>query len=136
MLTARYPGAPIRIYAAGTETGSVDFIRREGVPLQAFPPRGDKFVRAQPVAAAWVAGKVLVPAGLDDRDLDPDEAEKKRPGQDAPEWVEPFLSEVASFTGVKDKHDDQVDALAAAYDELALAPSVSYDFSIDLPSGL
>lgn len=136
MLAARYPGAGMRIYAAGTETGSVDFIRREGAPLQALPPKGDKFVRAQPVAAAWVAGKLLVPAGLDDRDLDPDEAERKRPGQDAPEWVEPFLSEIASFTGVKDKHDDQVDALAAAFDELALAPSTDYDFSIDMPSGL
>jgi len=58
----------------------------------------DKFVRAQAVAAAWSRGDVLLPAR-------------------AP-WLDTFLSEVMSFTGVSDTHDDQVDALAAAFDPL------------------
>lgn len=59
-------------------------------------PIGDKFTRAQPVAAAWNGGRVQVPA-------------------DAPPWLGPFLDEVAKFTGVNDKHDDQVDALSHAW---------------------
>jgi phage terminase large subunit-like protein len=39
----------------------------------------------------------------------------------APEWVGPFVSELRSFTGINDKHDDQVDALAAAYEPAARA---------------
>jgi hypothetical protein len=31
-------------------------------------------------------------------------------------WLNSFVSEVCGFTGVKDRHDDQVDALAAAFD--------------------
>ena len=58
-------------------------------------PMGDKFTRAQPVAAAWNDGRVRVP-------------------MHAP-WLSDFLAEVASFTGVGDKHDDQIDALSQAY---------------------
>lgn len=59
---------------------------------------GDKFQRAQAVAAAWNDGRVLVPTG-------------------AP-WLAPFLDEVAAFTGVRDRRDDQVDALAHAWNAL------------------
>lgn len=125
-LAARYPGAAMRIYAAGTETGAIDFIRREGAPLVAYPPKGDKFVRAQPVAAAWNDGRVLLPIG----DMS-DEQERR---SDADDWVAEFVAELAVFTGVRDKHDDQVDALAAAYDALKLTVIPDYEYSIDLPS--
>jgi len=83
-----------RWYTNTVEEGLADMI---GVkPVLA---KEDKFIRAQPVAAAWNAGKILVP-------------------QNAP-WVDAFVSEVAGFTGIDDDHDDQVDALAAAFDELA-----------------
>lgn len=59
-------------------------------------PVGDKFTRAQPAAAAWNTGRLRVPA-------------------DAPPWLGPFLDEVTRFTGVNDKHDDQVDWLAHAW---------------------
>jgi predicted phage terminase large subunit-like protein len=49
----------------------------------------------------WNLGRILVPGG-----------------EDRPEWVDDFLDEVTNFTGVKDAHDDQVDALAAAFDQL------------------
>lgn len=60
--------------------------------------RGDKLVRAQPVAAAWNDGRVRVPFNTEAL-LHP--------------WdPTPFLHEVGSFTGVHDSRDDQVDALA------------------------
>jgi predicted phage terminase large subunit-like protein len=57
--------------------------------------RGDKYTRAMPVAAAWNDGRVRVPL--------------------EGEWVQMFMTEIESFTGVKDRHDDQVDALAYAW---------------------
>lgn len=89
-------------YAAGTEKGSADFLKKQGLPIHTKAPRGDKFVRAQPVAAAWNAGRVLVP--------DPQEL-------DAP-WLQPFLDCVQNFTGVGDSQDDDVDAIAAGFDDL------------------
>lgn len=71
---------------------------------------GDKFLRAQPAAAAWNGARILVPT-------------------DAP-WLADFLDEVGHFTGVKDAHDDQVDALSHAWNGATgaasfVGPSVS-----------
>ncbi|MCC6747974.1 MAG: phage terminase large subunit [Deltaproteobacteria bacterium] len=102
-----------RWYAAGTEEGIGAFLR-EKLPLRQLPPKGDKFTRAQPVAAAWAAGKVLVPEG-------------------AP-WVPAFVDELAAFTGTAgDAHDDQVDALAAAFDELQ-ADVGSFTATVGVPT--
>jgi predicted phage terminase large subunit-like protein len=57
------------------------------------PAVGDKFQRAQGVAAAWNDGRVLVPLG-------------------SPPWLKVFLKEVSGFTGVRDDFDDQVDGLS------------------------
>lgn len=98
-LSRRYPGAPMRGYLAGTEKGSVDFFASQGIPLKADAPTADKFIRAQPVSAAWNNGRVLLPHGA--------------------QWLEPFLDTVLNFSGVNDRHDDDVDALAAAFDALS-----------------
>ncbi len=98
-LVTLYPGAPMSIYASGTERGAVDFIAASGVPLTAKTPNGDKHTRAQPVSAAWNRGEIMLPRGLS--------------------WVDAFVGECLDFSGVNDAHDDQVDALAAAYDALA-----------------
>lgn len=97
---ARHTKPRTRWYTSTTEAGLADM-------LGVFPKlaKEDKFVRAQPVAAAWNAGKVLVPTH-------------------AP-WLDAFLAEVLGFTGVNDDHDDQVDGLAAAYDEF-VEPAASY----------
>ena len=63
------------------------------------PALGDKFARATPVAAAWNRGDILVRADA--------------------AWAESFCDELARFTGQNDPHDDQIDALAAAFDLLA-----------------
>ncbi len=95
-LRTSWPGARMRWYAAGTEKGAADFIIRAGVPIDVLPPKGDKFVRAQPVSAAWNDLRIIVP-------------------RDAP-WSADFLDVVTRFTGINDPEDDDVDALAAAYD--------------------
>lgn len=96
-LAGAYPGARMLWYTSTTEKGLADLLREQsGFPVTGTLAKADKFVRAQPVAAAWNTGKVHLP-------------------RQAP-WLPAFLSEVCSFTGAGDRHDDQVDALAAAFD--------------------
>lgn len=97
------PG-PIRWYRSGTEKGVGDFANLPR--LEHVAATADKFVRAQPVSAAWNTGKVLVPGG-----------------HDRPRWLDGFLTEVTSFTGVHDPHDDIVDALAGGFDVLNSSPA-------------
>ena len=92
------PGAMFYWFIGGIEKGIVSLLKNMGIHVHAEPAKTDKFVRAQAVAAAWNAGKVKVPVDG--------------------EWVSDFLAEVLTFTGVADTHDDQVDALAAAFEPL------------------
>ena len=96
----RLRGAKVAAYVAATEQGGIEFIREGGVDALGMSAQkaGDKFTRALDVAAAWNTGNVILPTQAD--------------------WRDAFLGEVCSFTGQSDKHDDQVDALAAAYDGL------------------
>jgi predicted phage terminase large subunit-like protein len=67
---------------------------------------GDKATRATPAAAQAEAGNVkILLTGDAERDA----------------WIEPFLDEVCMFPGAA--HDDQVDALSDALNELALGSS-------------
>ncbi len=107
LLAATWPGARAVAYVASTEQGGVEFIKDGGLYIEGLSAAkaGDKFTRALPAAAAWNTGRILLP--------------KNKP------WIEPFLNEVCSFTGIKDRHDDQVDALAAAVDALSgVAPPI------------
>lgn len=97
-LASSHPADPWRWYLSGTEQGSAGFLQADVPLLQPMPATADKFIRAMDYAAAWNNGKVLVPA-------------------EAP-WLEDFVTEHASFTGVKDRHDDIVDAAVAAFDVL------------------
>ncbi len=98
LLCEARPLATCCAWVAATERGGIEFFRESGIPISERTAVLDKFSRAIPVTAAWNTGKVLVP---------------KRAT-----WLNAFASELASFTGVKDRHDDQVDALAAAFDGL------------------
>jgi len=97
-------GATMRAFVSGTEKGGLQFFAEgpqdERVFVEPMAAVGDKFQRAQPVAAAWNAGRVLVP-------------------RDAP-WLPAFLDEVRAFTGVRDPHDDQIDAMAGAFEPLRM----------------
>jgi predicted phage terminase large subunit-like protein len=92
--------APLHIEASRDGKSIARALRsiEPGLRLSEVAPRGDKFVRAQPVATAWNEGRVRVPAS----------------SQGAP-WLGAFLDTVCRFTGVSDRHDDDVDALAYAW---------------------
>jgi predicted phage terminase large subunit-like protein len=96
----RHGMAPMHIEASRDGKSIAKALRamQPGLRLTELAPRGDKFVRAQPVATAWNEGRVRVPAS----------------SQGAP-WLGPFLDVVCRFTGVSDRHDDDVDALAYAW---------------------
>jgi predicted phage terminase large subunit-like protein len=122
---SRAPRSRCRIYAAGTELGAIDFLKKAdiapdgkpipGIQFEVVPPRGDKFTRAIPLAATWNAGRVLVPSP---------ELVAREPLKWG--WVNDYLDELKAFTGVLDANDDQVDASVASYDILAgAAPSFS-----------
>ena len=90
--------APLHIEASRDGKSIARALRsiEPGLRLSELAPRGDKFVRAQPVATAWNEGRVRVPAS-----------------SQGASWLGPFLDTVCRFTGVSDRHDDDVDALAA-----------------------
>jgi predicted phage terminase large subunit-like protein len=99
-----FPEAITVGYVGGTELGVVDFLRGQGLHITAMPAKSDKFARAQPVAAAWNNGNILLPSS---KFLQETRADGR--------WLPDFVREVTSFTGVADDHDDQVDALAGAF---------------------
>lgn len=99
-LSARYPGAPMMMFAAKDETLIVGLAGRH----DKFPVRirveiadSDKWRRAQPYATAWNDPRGVV-----------------RVLRKAP-WMSTFVREHVSFTGAKGERDDQVDAAAAAF---------------------
>lgn len=101
----------------------------------------DKFLRSQPAAAAWNAGRILVPmdahlewnptTGRFEEPLAVFPGMILLPGQQpgrrrlragvAPgiTWADELLWEAGRFTGVGDAEDDQIDALAHGFNELA-----------------
>ena len=105
-LRAKHSEHPAKFnwYASGTEKGSAQFIRSKGIPIVVRDPAGrDKFTRAQQTSELWNAGRIMVPADAE-----------------AHPWADVFVDELTSFTGVKDLHDDQVDALVAGIDAALL----------------
>lgn len=110
-----YPSTVVRWHTSTTETGIAQLLGTLGLPVRADIARADKFVRAQPVAARWNDGKVLLPGGFDEH------------GQPVPkpEWVNDFVREVSTFTGQGDKHDDMVDALTSAFEPWTHAASTA-----------
>lgn len=103
-LRTKYNGAPFHSYVSTTEKGTTALLKSlGGVPIVGHLAKADKFVRAQPVAAAWNGEKVLLPRKA--------------------AWLDAFVAEVCGFTGVADRHDDQVDALASAFDSVNAEPA-------------
>lgn len=100
----RWYSAPAAIEAVGLGKAVPQMHKVLSPDLNVFeiPAHGDKFTRAQPVAAAWNEGRVLVP-------------------MNAP-WLSEFKKELLAFTGVGDKQDDQVDGLSHAWNSIAWAP--------------
>jgi len=112
-------GAPIACEAVGGFKAVPQMLRNLDKRLHVIdaPALGDKFTRALPASAAWNDGRIRIPQS---------EA-----------WVNDFLAEVEKFTGVKDAKDDQVDALAHAYNcAQMIVPNVVYKEPKAIRSGL
>jgi len=92
--------------AAGKADAQTKIKLLAGYAVKAAPVTGDKEQRAGPLAAQAEAGNVFVLVTGD-------------PDRDA--WVETFLDELTLFPA--GAHDDQVDAAADAFNDLALAPA-------------
>lgn len=97
-LQADYGETAINIEAVGGFKAIPQMLSaiRPNLRVNEIVPMGDKLTRAQPAAAAWNDARILVPSN-------------------SPVWLGPFLDEIEKFTGVNDAHDDQVDALAHAW---------------------
>jgi predicted phage terminase large subunit-like protein len=79
-----------------------------GYAVKVIQPTGSKLTRATALATQAEAGNVFILTTGD-------------PMRDA--WIEPFLDELCTFPS--GSHDDQVDAAADAFNELALSPTQS-----------
>lgn len=101
--------AQMRWYAYGMEKAVGQFIKQHIPKLEIISLGVDKRVRATPVSLAWNEGRVLLPPS--------DENE--------PAWLQTFIDEVLDFTGQPGRTDDQVDALAAWHDLLAVGKTGS-----------
>jgi len=93
-----YPGAAMLWYGSGAESGIAQHFVNSGVPLAYESAVTDKLVRATPVACAWNAETIAVPRNA--------------------AWLVDFLAVILGFAGTGEECDDDVDALAAAYDLL------------------
>lgn len=102
----RHGGAALHIEASRDGKAIARTLRQINprLLLTEIPARESKYVRAQPVATAWNDGRIRVPSS----------------GATHP-WVGPFLETVLRFTGISDAHDDDVDALAYAWNAAASA---------------
>lgn len=115
-------GAPIAVEAVAGFKAVPQMLRNLDRRLHVIevPALGDKFTRALPCSAAWndsVGGRVRVPEQAD--------------------WLQDFLNEVEKFTGVKDAKDDQVDAMAHAYNcAQMIMPQMRHDKPKGIRSGL
>lgn len=112
--------APIAVEAVAGFKAVPQMLRNLDKKLKILeaPALGDKFTRALPVAAAWNDGRVRLP-------------------QYHEVWISDFLTEVEKFTGVKDSRDDQVDALAHAYNcAQMIMPSIRNITPAPIKSGL
>jgi predicted phage terminase large subunit-like protein len=126
-LQEQYDKPTIYAYVGGQEGGILDLFAEKGLHIEAVSASsvGDKFVRAQPAAAAWNQKRILLPREA--------------------RWLAPVVDEIVSFTGVRDRHDDVIDALAAAFDAAKLfrrrkpgdppAHSVVRDYNARWPTG-
>lgn len=111
------PGTVIRIPEDPGQAGKAQvesYIKAlVGYTVVAVRPTGSKEVRATPAATQAEHGHIyLVNSGPLEDGLDP--------------WIEPFLSELTAFPN--GAHDDQVDAFADAFNELAPGGSRAFEF--------
>jgi hypothetical protein len=100
-----FGGTPLHIEATrdGRDLGAALQRIAPGLAIAYVGATGDKFLRAQPSAAAWNAGRIRVPV----------DARTMRSTTD--DDLSDFVRVTTRFTGMGDAHDDDVDALSHAW---------------------
>ena len=113
-LAETYTGAPMRTYGSATERGTVDLMRSLGVPIHHELALTDKYVRAQPLAAAWNGARD------GDRVISPPRVFVPQRAS----WLADYLGVMGDATGLGGELDDDVDASSAAFSLLPQGMSV------------
>lgn len=133
-LLLEHPGARIAMYAKESETPLVALFEKLlseklGYPVTVHTMKilRDKLERAMRYGASWNRGFVRLP-GRSALSIEEERGQKKEAphveveseddGRDRYSWRHGFLTEHLEFTGVAGEEDDQVDAGAAAHDDL------------------
>lgn len=119
-LQNRFWKAPIAVEAVGGFKAVPQTLRaiNSSIRLRAITRViGDKFTRAQPLAAAWNAGRVFIPLDATIVRRKGEAAVNWR-GDKAVTWADELVEEASLFTGLNDAEDDQVDALSHGYNEM------------------
>lgn len=100
-----FGGTPLHIEATrdGRDLGAALQRIAPGLVIRYVAATGDKFLRAQPSAAAWNTGRIRVP--VDSRTM------RSTTDDD----LASFVRVVTRFSGMGDAHDDDVDALSHAW---------------------
>jgi phage terminase large subunit-like protein len=109
-----YFNAPVIIEAVGGFKAVPQMLKKidPTLRIREVRPVGDKFTRAQPVAAAWNRGKFYVP-------LDATIVRRRGlEGRYQVTWADELINEATVFTGVDDAEDDQIDAIAHGFNTL------------------
>lgn len=98
-------GAPVAVEAVSAFKAIPQIMHAQDPTLLVTeaPVLGDKWQRAQPAAAMWNGGRILLPIG-------------------GYPWVIPFKKVVRAFTGINDPEDDDVDALAHTVNSIEFTP--------------
>lgn len=115
-------GAPIVVESVAGFKAVPQMLRNMDKKLTIIdaPATGDKFTRSLPVSAAWNDGRVRIPQNIRDNT-----------------WVHDFLAEIEVFTGIKDRHYDQVDAMAHCYNAAqTVIPQITRKPVVPIRSGL
>jgi len=110
--TALTEKIPICVEEGGQQIGFISQLLEEpelqGISVTGSRPDKDKLTRALPWIARAEAGKIYLINGS---------------------WINEFLNECQHFTGISDKHDDQIDAVSGVY--LLIAQVKAADCGID-----
>ena len=106
----------VGIEEGGQQKGFVDDLLADSelmsVSIAGHRPDKDKLTRALPWIARAEAGKIYLINGS---------------------WIQEFLNECQLFTGVADKHDDQIDAVSGVYQMISSPPAA--DFGLEALPG-
>lgn len=112
-LKQKHPRA-LKIYIEEAANGAalIDMLKKHYPGLVGVPPLGSKEARAHAVSWAWANGQVYLPH--------PDEAP----------WIVPWVAEITSFPDAK--HDDTVDCMTIALQQLLLRTPISQLITSDI----